>query len=139
MKSVSERGKGMFSTNVYNYINVLNKAADASWLREETIANNIANADTPGYKRKDVNFESALRTELGNMKYNTLDSKVDNVSLSRLNVSTYVDASNYSYRIDKNNVDIDTENVELASEQIRYSALTDSITQEFSRLKSVIK
>ncbi|MBO5302598.1 MAG: flagellar basal body rod protein FlgB [Lachnospiraceae bacterium] len=129
----------MFSTNVYNYINVLNKAADASWLREETIANNIANADTPGYKRKDVNFESALRTELGNMKYNTLDSKVDNVSLSRLNVSTYVDASNYSYRIDKNNVDIDTENVELASEQIRYSALTDSITQEFSRLKSVIK
>ncbi len=129
----------MFSTNVYNYINVLNKAADASWLREETIANNIANANTPGYKRKDVDFESALRTELGNMKYNTLDSKVDNVSLSRLNVSTYVDAANYSYRIDKNNVDIDTENVELASEQIRYNALTDSITHEFSRLKSVMK
>ncbi|MBO5372474.1 MAG: flagellar basal body rod protein FlgB [Lachnospiraceae bacterium] len=129
----------MFSTNVYSYINVLNKAADASWLREETIANNIANANTPFYKRKDVDFESTLRTELGNMKYQTLDSKVEHANLSNLNVSTYVDAANYSYRIDKNNVDIDTENVELASEQIRYNALTDSITQEFSRLKSVIK
>lgn len=129
----------MFSTNVYSYINVLNKAANASWLREETIANNIANADTPGYKRKDVNFESVLRSELGNMKYHTLDSKVDHVDLNHLNASTYVDAANYSYRIDKNNVDIDTENVELASEKIRYDALTDSMTQEFSRLRTVMQ
>lgn len=129
----------MFSTNVYSYINVLNKAADASWLREQTIANNLANVDTPGYKRKDVDFESVLKTELGNMKYQTLDSKVANADLSHLNVSTYVDASNYSYRIDENNVDVDTENVELASEKIRYDALTDSMTQEFSRLKSVMK
>ena len=64
----------MFSTNVYSYINVLNKAADASWLREETIMNNLANVNTPGYKRKDVDFQSVLRTELGNMKYTTLDS-----------------------------------------------------------------
>lgn len=128
----------MFSTNVYNYINVLNKAADASWLREETISNNIANADTPGYKRKDVDFQSVLREELGNMKYNTLDSKIDHANLDHLNAATYVDSANYSYRIDKNNVDIDTENVELASEKIRYDAITDSMTQEFSRLKSVM-
>lgn len=129
----------MFSTNVYNYINVLNKAADASWLREETIANNIANANTPGYKRKDVDFQSVLRSELGNMKYITLDSKIDHTDLRNLNVSTYVDAGNYSYRIDKNNVDIDTENVELASEKIRYDALLDSMTNELGRLKSVMK
>ncbi len=129
----------MFSTNVYSYINVLNKAADASWLREETILNNLANVDTPGYKRKDVDFQSVLKRELGNMKYHTLDSKVDHADLSRLNVSTYIDAANYSYRIDKNNVDVDTENVELASEKIRYDALADSISQEFVRLKTVIK
>ena len=114
----------MFSTNVYSYINVLNKAADASWLREETIANNLANVNTPGYKRKDVDFQSVLRRELGSMKYTSLDSKVEHVDLSRLNASTYVDAANYSYRIDKNNVDVDTENVELASEKLRYDALT---------------
>lgn len=129
----------MFSTNVYSYINVLNKAADASWLREETIANNLANVNTPGYKRKDVDFQSVLRRELGSMKYTSLDSKVEHVDLSRLNASTYVDAANYSYRIDKNNVDVDTENVELASEKLRYDALTDSMTQEFSRLRTAMQ
>ena len=129
----------MFSTNVFSYVNVLNKAADASWLREEMITNNISNANTPGYKRRDVDFQSVLRQELGDMKYQTLDSKVDNVDLSRLNASPYYDYAGYSYRIDKNNVDIDTENVELASEKIRYDALTDSMTQEFSRLRSVMQ
>lgn len=129
----------MFSTNVYSYINVLNKAADASWLREETIANNLANVNTPGYKRKDVDFQGVLKRELGNMKYTTLDSKVEHADLSHLNASTYIDAANYSYRIDKNNVDIDTENVELASEKLRYDALTDSMTQEFSRLRMAMQ
>lgn len=129
----------MFSTNVFSYVNVLNKAADASWQREEVIANNLANVNTPGYKRKDVDFQSVLRNELGNMKYRTLDSKVEHADLSRLNASVYIDSANYSYRIDKNNVDIDNENVELASEKIRYDALTDSMTQEFSRLKAVMQ
>ncbi len=128
----------MFSSNIYSYVDVLNKAANASWLREQTISNNISNADTPGYKRKDVDFESVLREELGNMKYITLDSKIEHADLSHLDASTYVDSANYSYRIDKNNVDIDTENVELASEKIRYEALTDSMTQEFSRIKAAI-
>ena len=47
----------LINTNVYDYVNVLDKAMDASWLRNEAISNNIANADTPGYKRQDVNFE----------------------------------------------------------------------------------
>lgn len=135
---MSERRYHMFSSNIYSYVDVLNKAANASWLREQTISNNISNADTPGYKRKDVDFESVLREELGNMKYITLDSKVEHADLNHLDVSTYVDSANYSYRIDKNNVDIDTENVELASEKIRYEALTDSMTQEFSRIKAAI-
>ena len=129
----------MFSSNVFSYVNVLNKAADASWLREETIANNLANVNTPGYKRKDVDFQSVLRNELGNMKYQTLDSKVEHADLSRLDASVYVDSANYSYRMDKNNVDVDVENVELASEKLRYDALTDSMTQEFARLKSVMQ
>ena len=129
----------MFSTNVYSYINVLNKAANESWQREETIINNLANVNTPGYKRQDVDFQSVLRQELGNMKYKTLDSKVEHADLSRLNAKVYIDSANYSYRVDENNVDIDTENVELASEKIRYDALTDSMTQEFSRLKAVMQ
>lgn len=129
----------MFNSNAYNYINVLDKAADASWLRESTITNNLANVDTPGFKRKDVNFESVLKSELGNTKYISLDDKVNHADMDHLNPVTYTDASGYSYRLDGNNVDIDTEEAELASEQIRYAGLTDSISQEISRFKSVLK
>ena len=51
----------------------------------------------------------------------------------------YTDYENFSYRLDGNNVDMDTENVELASEQIRYQALSTSMTNEINRFKSVIK
>ena len=55
----------MITSGAFSYINVLDKAADASWLREATITNNLANVDTPGFKRKDVDFEGVLKTELG--------------------------------------------------------------------------
>ena len=46
----------MITTNAFDYINVLDKAADASWLRETAIMNNLANTDTPGYKRQEVDL-----------------------------------------------------------------------------------
>ena len=61
----------MITSGAFSYINVLDKAADASWLREATITNNLANVDTPGFKRKDVDFEVVLKTELGRSKYVT--------------------------------------------------------------------
>ena len=129
----------MFSSGVFNYINVLDKAADASWIRNEAISNNIANVDTPGYKRQDVNFEEQLRKAMKNSRYTSIDERVANVDLDRLNPITYRDHSTLSYRLDGNNVDIDTENVELASNQIRYQGLTDSITKHFQGLQSVMK
>lgn len=131
----------MITTNAFDYINIMDKAADASWMRENVIANNIANVDTPGYKRADVDFQSVLERELGSSKYISLDKKVRalNSDLSGLSVSSYTDASNYSYRLDRNNVDVDTEQVELASEQLRYELLTTSINEEFSRMKVVLK
>ena len=50
----------MVKTDIYDYINVLDKAADASALRNKAIANNLANIDTPGYKRQDVSFAANL-------------------------------------------------------------------------------
>ena len=131
----------MITTNAFDYINIMDKAADASWKRESAISNNIANADTPGYKRQDVDFESALKRELGSSKNIPLVKKVLGLIsvLSGLDVSTYTDSSNYSYRLDRNNVDVDTEQVELASEQLRYEMLTTSINEEFNRMKLVLK
>ena len=130
----------MFTTNAFDYVNVLDKAADASWLRETAITNNLANVDTPGYKRQDVDFQSVLQKELGHSKYTSLDKKMRglNGNLGSLNVSTYTDMSNFSYRLDRNNVDVDTENVELASEQIRYEALTASINAQFAAMRAAL-
>lgn len=130
----------MITTNSFDYINIMDKAADASWMRENAIANNIANVDTPGYKRQDVDFQTTLERELGSSKYVSLDEKVRvlNEDLSGLTVSTYTDSANYSYRLDGNNVDVDTEQVELASEQLRYELLTTAINEEFSRMKIVL-
>ena len=91
----------MLSTNAFNYINVLDKAADASWKRES-------------------------------------DYKIDHANLDHLNPSVYTDLTNYSYRLDGSNVDIDSEEVEYASEQIRYQGITAGINNQFSRMKSVI-
>lgn len=131
----------MLQSSAFDYINVLDKAADASWLRESTLANNIANATTPDFKRYDVDFQSLLERELMDSKYNrNLDKKVHNINLDRLTATSQIDmaAELFSYRLDGNNVDMHTENVELASEQLRYQALTDSISQEFSRMRTAL-
>lgn len=129
----------MIQTNAFDYINVLDRAADAAWQRNEAISNNIANVDTPGYKRQDVAFESVLQQALGNNRYESMDDKVANVDLSRLRGRAYLDYANYSYRLDDNNVDIENENVMLAENQLKYQGLISSINQEFTNLKTVMK
>ena len=129
----------MIQTNAFDYINVLDRAADAAWQRNEAISNNIANVDTPGYKRQDVAFESVLQQALGNNRYESMDDKVANVDLSRLRGRAYLDYANYSYRLDGNNVDIENENVFLAENQLKYQGLISSINQEFTNLKTVMK
>ncbi len=129
----------MINSNAFDYINVLDKAADASWLRNDAIANNLANVDTPGYKREDVTFEKELARALKFDEHKSMDAKVASLTTDRLQARTYKDYSGFSYRLDGNNVDPDTENVILAKNQIKYEGLLDSISQEFKNLQSVMK
>ena len=117
-------------------MNVLDKAADASWKRNDVLANNIANADTPGYKRKDVQFETYLIGAIGGT--DSLDKTIAEMDLNDINSTTYTEQAGLSYRADGNNVDITTENVELAKNQIRYNTLMNSINHEFQDLKAAI-
>ena len=128
------------STGAFGYVDVLNVAADASWRREEILTNNIANVDTPNYKRQDLSFTTYLRSaiEQAGDGSSTLTQRVNNIDYTGLAARTYTDQSELSYRMDGNNVDLSTENVELASEQLNYSALIDSMNNEFSRFKSVL-
>ena len=126
----------MIGSDAYNYINVLDKAADASWVRNEVIANNIANVDTPGFKRSDVVFESYLQQSLSGR--GSFDEKVRDMNLSDIKPSVYKDYTQLSYRYDENNVDISTETANLAENQIRYYTLLESMSQEFSRIKTAL-
>lgn len=134
-------GEQMIGSNAFNYINVLNKAADASFLRNQVIANNIANNDTPNYKRKEMKFEEYLEDELVKDKFSggNLDKRVANLDLSKIKATVYTDQKELDYRLDGNNVNIETENANLAENQIRYYTLLDSMTQEFNRIKSVLR
>ena len=134
---LQERMIHMVLSNAYNYINMLDKAADASWVRNDVLANNIANADTPNYKRKDVQFETYLSNAVAGT--DSLDETVANIDLSTLESTTYTEQAGLSYREDGNNVDISTENVELAKNQLKYYTLMNSVNQEFGRLKSAMK
>ncbi len=129
----------LIDTNAFDYVNVLDKAMDASWLRNEAISNNLANADTPGYKRQDVNFEVQLAKALRQSRYKSMDAKVADMKLNRLNPIPYTDYAGFSYRIDGNNVDPDTEGVYLAKNQVVYQGLYQSVSEEFKNLKAVMK
>ena len=126
----------MIASDAYNFINVLGKAANASWARNNVISNNLANADTPNYKRKDVQFESYLEMEL--VRGGSLRSRVAHADLGQLSPVVYTDHSNLSYRSDGNNVDANTESAYLAENQLRYYYLIDCMNQEFSRIKTAL-
>ena len=128
----------MINSNAFDYVRVLDKAADAAWIRNEVLANNLANINTPGYKRQDINFEGELERALGHSRYKTMDQKVAEVKDNRTLIRTYTDYANFSYRTDGNNVDIDTENVMLAKNQMKYNGLMTCLRNEFTNLKTAM-
>lgn len=129
----------LLNTNIYDYIRVLDKAADASWIRNDCISNNMANVNTPGYKRQDVDFKGQLKEAMGQFRYMTTDEKVHNLRNEDLKPLSYIDYAGFSYRKDENNVDIDVENVYEAENQIYYNGLVTAITSDFQNLAAVTK
>lgn len=104
----------------------LRRSLQAASMRQQVLANNIANATTPGFKRSRVDFETKLAEALRN------GQPVDQVQPE-------VVQENYTIgKPDGNNVDIELEMSQLAENQIYYAALTRSLNDQFSRLKQVI-
>lgn len=121
--------------------NVMQKSLDAAWSRNEIISQNIANVDTPGYKRKDVAFEEYLINSKKRITGNRTDVRHIPISPSDIDSvepTVTQDYSKLSMRIDGNNVDIDTEMADLAKNSIKFNALTQMLNGSFSKIKSVI-
>ena len=131
----------MINSNAFNYVDILNKATTAAVKRGQVLSNNVANQDTPGYKRKDVRFESYLEAALAGNGTMPLSSRIDEIheNLNVLDATVYTDNVSLSYRLDGNNVDGEVELVYIAENQIRYNALTEQMTQEFQRFKEVLQ
>jgi flagellar basal-body rod protein FlgB len=129
----------MLSTSgIFDYINVLGTSLDAASKRSSLITNNLANVNTPEYKRKDISFETELKNAFANATESTVDARVKNLDLSSMGQNVYTDYSELSYRYDGNNVDIDTENGILAKTQIKYNGLMELLNKDFEALKSVM-
>lgn len=127
-----------------NHIKLREKTLDATWLRNEVIAQNIANVDTPGYKKSTVAFEEYLDNVMDSdsFKGNTTDSRhipIGKSDVDRVSMKVTRNYENLSTRLDGNNVDIETEMADLAKNNIRYNTLIQSVSKEYSRLKSAIK
>src|SRR6266699_7089492 len=104
--------------------------------RQRTIANNVANVDTPGFKASEVRFEDTLKSAIsrsGSKSSSSLDQASLNSAASR---STLVDAT--SSRADGNNVDIDREMEMLSEANLNYSALTQVMSTRIGILRNVI-
>jgi len=116
---------------------ILEKALDTAWTRNEVITNNISNADTPNFKKDVVKFEDYLISALDNedMELSTSDVRING---STLEPRVEKDMKNMSYRLDGNNVDIESEMADLAKNSITYNTLAQKVTGEYKKLKYVI-
>ena len=94
--------------------------------RQQLVASNIANVDTPGYHTKDINFQSAMQqamNEGGDVNLVPASNEVDGLP----------------ERPDGNNVNIDRESMLLGETQLQYQMGVQLIKSEFHRLLTAIK
>jgi flagellar basal-body rod protein FlgB len=93
---------------------VLQRGLEGASMRQQALANNLANANTAGYKRSDVDFQSALSSALG-------DGSGES-SLDSLDFQPQTDTTS-TMRADGNNVDFDQENSNLTENAVEYEAI----------------
>jgi flagellar basal-body rod protein FlgB len=134
-------GPQVFSGDTFG---ALGRALDAASLRQETIAGNLANVNTPGYRRKDV---AAFAAELGDQAGRRLALRQTRArhlntegtgGVSETPAAVVTDGRNGGMRLDGNNVDPDAEAARLAEAEITYTALTRALSEQFAALRVAI-
>ena len=110
----------------------LSRALDGYAARNKVIANNIANAETPGFQRSEVHFEDDLREA-----FDTRGSASAKKKLAEVTPQVEVDTDSPA-RPDGNNVNIDQEIADLAKNSLSYRAATTLLELKGANLKYVI-
>lgn len=126
---------------------VMAKAMDGLSMRQKAIAENIANADTPHYKRFEVAFEGQLHRavsqpgpfEVPMATAHPLHFRVDGPQSLEEFQAQVSRSTETTMRNDGNNVDVDAEMTRLAQSTITYNAMADLMKRNMEGLKSVIR
>lgn len=116
----------LFDTNAFR---VSEQGLSVLWQKQQIIAENIANADTPDYNCKYLDFAGVLRDKL--RSNGTVDTEIGLVQ--RLFIDRVTDD-----QADGNNVDNDVQHGELAKAQIQYEAIMNSMNGNFARVRAAM-
>ena len=140
--------EAMFSNTFGKTIDILQRAMDVSTLRRDVIANNVANAEVPNFKRSDVDFESQLKRALDSEGYKpalemTLTDPhhiptsrpLDYQTVQPRRVLDYLSTS----KNNGNNVDVEQESMNELQNQLTYTLLTQAENFEFGQINTVLR
>ena len=116
----------LFDTNAFR---ISEQGLSVLWQKQQIIAENIANANTPDYNYKYLDFAGIFRDKL--RSNGTVDTEIDLVQ--RLFIDRVTDD-----QADGNNVDNDVQQGELAKAQIQYDAIMNSMNGNFARVRSAM-
>ena len=119
-----------------NTIMMAQKSLDCLWKKQEAISDNLANIDTPGYKRKQVSFEETFRKRLQAASETRSDRKIKE-AIAGTDYTVYT--RDDSARVDENNVNADVENTEMTRTWLHYNYLIGTITSDVKRFQTAIK
>ena len=124
-------------------IPVLHKSLEAYSKRQKSIADNIANVNTPGFRRSEVQFEDELRRSLQKKGIKGRRTHQKHIPVGRVDLKDlrprYHIPRDPSLKSGVNNVDVDKEMSNLAKNQINYQAAAQLIGRQFNALRSAIR
>lgn len=120
----------------------LQRALNGLARRQQALASNIANVDTPGYTRRDVSFETELQARSGGGRLATTSAghlaSAGTGEGGVLRAVMTASGHSTSARNDGNDVDIDYEMTRAAETSLRYQVLSQVTTTRFATLRDLI-
>jgi len=132
------------SFEISKNFNILEKSLMYRRIRQDMIASNIANADTPFYRPKDIRFEEALQAEINKNEEKELQLAITNKNhlkpddeYSNLKPTIFY-RDGHLARNDGNSVDIDVETTEMAKNNIAYNATIQALKKQIEIFKLAI-
>lgn len=122
---------------VSNSALMLRRSMDYLWTKQSCILDNIANAETPGYKTKYATFEESLQEAIQSASHK--DGTAGEIRSAIQGTSVSVEQAQESTRLDENGVNITEQMVELARNGYQMQYVMDAINSDFLLLRTAIK